>query len=199
MKTLFRIILVLSILKPLAVSAQYEDDYSFSKKKDIQLEEQKEEVKVNRTTPETSFGYLKSGFSVGTLMGENQQFVPAALGSRQYADEFYYGAEVSTHTADEIRTTLTKVQFGHHFLTWRHRIKPYVGGMFGYASVKDSSDQKRISSNGVTYGLDLGFSIVRSGPFSVNTGMTIQKVSHSKKDVEDSNFKDIYLMFGVNF
>jgi len=199
MNTFFKIVVLLSFLKPLVVSAQYDEDYSFSKKKDIQLEDKKEDVQVNRTTPETSFGYIKSGFSVGSLLGENQQFVPAALGTRQYADEFYYGAEISTHTADEIRTTLTKVQFGHHFLTWRHRVKPYVGGMFGYANVKDTSDQKRISTNGISYGLDLGFSIVRSGPFAVNTGITFQKVSHSKKDIQDSSFQDIYLMFGVNF
>lgn len=181
--------------------AQYDEyQYPRNNKKDPQLEYTLQPEEVNRTTPETTMAYIKSGFSVGSVGGENSQFTPAALGTRRYADEFYYGAELSTHSGnDKYKTTLMMVQFGHHFLTWRHRVKPYIGGMFGYATLKDGSDKDRGEGSGVAMGLDLGFQIYKVGPFVVNTGLNIYSMNYNKPETKNSNFQDIYLLFGVNF
>ncbi len=176
------------------------DRYEYTdKKKDPQLEYTLESPEVNRTTPESSFYYLKSGFSVGSVNGEPDDFTFGALGTRRYADEFYYGFEYSTHTnSSKLKTSMFNVQFGHHFLTWRHSVKPYIGGSFGYSTLEGKGSNE-YDAAGVAMGLDLGFQIYKSGPFRVNTGVNIHNVNFNKKEIKDSNFRDMYIMFGVGF
>lgn len=194
-------LLLLTFLLPFSAFGQYYEEYQYDKtKKDPQLEYSVKPEEVNRTTPESSFVYLKSGFSVGTVNEVNSQFTPAAIGTRRYADEFYYGAELSTHFgAEKMQTTIMNVQFGHHFLTWRHRVKPYIGGSFGYATLKDSDNKKRPEGSGIALGLDLGFQIYKVGPFTVNTGLNLHQIKYNKPETPNSNFQDIYFMFGVAF
>ena len=193
--------LLLCFISINAFAQQYQEyQYDNKPKKDAQLDYTTESPEVNRTTPESTLLYLKSGFSVGTVNGLNSQFTPAALGTRRYADEFYYGAEYSTHFgAEKMKTSLVNVQFGHHFLTWRHRVKPYIGGSFGYATQSDTSDKKRPSGSGIGLGLDLGFQIYKIGPFTMNTGINLHQIKYNKPETQNSNFQDIYFMFGVAF
>lgn len=185
----------------ISVHAQDYEYQSPRNKKDPQLEYTlPDRDSINRTTPEVSMYYLKSGFSVGSVNGENSEFTPGALGTRRYADEFYYGAELSTHYgAEKMQTSMVNIQFGHHFLTWRHRIKPYIGGSFGYAKLADTTDLKRPGGSGVALGLDLGFQLWKIGPFSVNSGLNMYQIMYNNKDAKNSSFQDIYFMFAFGF
>lgn len=196
-------LLIILISAPVFAQSGYYPEYQVdpNNKKDKQLEYTlPDRDSINRTTPEVSMYYLKSGFSVGTVNGENSQFNLGALGTRRYADEFYYGAEISTHFgAEQMQTTMMNINFGHHFLTWRHRIKPYIGGSFGYAKLADSSSLNRPGGSGVSMGLDLGFQVWKLGPFSINSGLNIYHIVYGNKETTSSDFHDMYLMFGFGF
>lgn len=198
------IIIFLSLVVSSTVFAQTDDwgrPIKNSDKKDPQLEYTlPDKDKVNRQTPESVMYYIKSGFSVGSAYDQNSQFTLGALGTRRYADEFYYGAELSTHFgAEKSNTLMTNITFGHHFLTWRHRIKPYIGGSFGYAKLSDTSDVGREEASGIAMGVDLGFTIWNMGIFSINSGLHIQHIMYGNKTVPNSNFQDLYMMFTVGF
>lgn len=196
-----KLIFLITFFSLPVLAQDYDYQYPRKEKKDPQLEYTlPDRNNVNRTTPEVSMYYLKSGYSVGSVLGENSQFTLGGLGTRRYADEFWYGAELSTHYgAEKMQTTLINVHFGHHFLTWRHRIKPYIGGSFGYAKLSDSSDLNRPEASGVALGLDLGFQMWKIGPFSLNSGVNIYQIMYGKKEVPNSSFQDIYFMFAFGF
>lgn len=200
MKTL--IIFLVSLVSLTAFAET--DDYGRPIKKnskDPQLEYSlPDKDSVNRQTPESSMYYIKSGFSVGSAYDLSSQFTLGGLGTRRYADEFYYGAEISTHYgAEQSNTLITNITFGHHFLTWRHRIKPYIGGNFGYAKLSDGSPMGRPGASGINMGIDIGFTIWTMGSFSINTGLNVQHVMYGNKAVPTSNFQDLYMMLGIGF
>jgi hypothetical protein len=200
MKTLLIILISILCLPAFAETDDYGRPIN-SNKKDPQLEYSlPDKDSVNRQTPESVMYYLKSGFSVGTAYDQSSQFTLGALGTRRYADEFYYGAEISTHFgAEQSNTFMTNIVFGHHFLTWRHRIKPYIGGSFGYAKLSDTSSLNRDGASGVAMGVDVGFTIWNMGAFSINSGLNIQHIMYGNKTVPASNFQDLYMMLSIGF
>lgn len=195
--------LIILFLFPFSALAQeYEYQYNPKKeKKDPQLEYQLPNAnEVNRTTPEVAMYYIRSGYSVGNINSEYSSFTPGGLGTRRYADEFYYGVDFSTHYgAEGMQAYMTSFQLGHHFLTLRHRIKPYIGFNFGYASLRDVDDKNRPSGNGVNLGLDFGFQVFKVGPFSTSTGLKFDHAIINNKDAANLNFYDLYFMFGFGF
>jgi hypothetical protein len=202
MKTLIILLMSFVSFTALAQTDDYGRPLKNSGGKDPQLEYTlPDKDNVNRRTPETAMYYLKTGFSVGSAYEQNSQFTLGGLGTRRYADEFYYGAELSTHYgAEQSNTLMTNITFGHHFLTWRHRIKPYIGGSFGYAKVSDSSSGlNRGAASGIAMGVDVGFTIWTMGAFSINSGLNIHHIMYGNKEVPNSNFQDLYMMLSVGF
>ena len=194
------LLIIITYFSSSAFAQGYE--YQYPKKvKDPQLEYQlPDKDSVNRTTPEVSMYYIRSGYSVGNIADEFSSFTPGGLGTRRYADEFYYGLDFSTHYGAEGRQAfMTSFQLGHHFLTLRHRIKPYIGVNFGYASLKDTENKNRPSGNGINLGLDFGFQVFKVGPFSTSTGFKFDHAILNNKEVSNLNFYDIYFMFGFGF
>lgn len=194
------ILLIITSILSFPAFAQYYQQYKFDSTDNKKKEEQSEPYQPPRTTPETVYYYLKSGYSVGAINDEASSYSFGAIGTRRYSDEFYYGTDFSSHFGNKkMRTTLIDVTFGYHLLTTNNRIKPYIGASFGYASQSDSSDKKRPEGNGIAVGLDIGFTIYQKGPFMVNSGFNYHSISYNKKETGNSNFQDIYMMFAVAF
>ena len=152
------------------------------------------------TTPETPYYYLRGGTSVGNLGEKQSSFVLGALGTRRYADEFFYGTEFSTHYgAEEYQTTLININMGYHFLVWKHRIKPYVAVNFGYGFIKDTTELSRPEGSGVNMGLDFGFDLFSLGLVKTFTGIKYDHLITNRQELKSSSFLDLYFGIGIRF
>ena len=191
MKHIFLIIVLLFTCQSFAQS-----------KDDKQLDFQVDPFDRTRShTPEYAKYYFRTGYSVGGVGAEKGNFVLGAVGVRRYADEFYYGLEyASRYGLDGLKINALTLNTGHHFLTLRHRIKPYVGGYFGYTTLSDSSETlQRPSANGVNVGLDVGFEIWSLGFLSINQGLRLDYSFLNKKEYNSVNFQELYLMVNFRF
>src|SRR5690606_12750990 len=78
-------------------------------------------------TPERAKYYYRSGYSVGNIGGEKGNFTLSSIGTRRYADEFYYGLDyTSRYGLEGLQSNSFSMTMGHHFLTLKHRVKPYI-------------------------------------------------------------------------
>ncbi len=185
--------LIITLLFPLSLMAQ-------SKNTDKELDFQVTPFKNFNQTPESARYYYRTGYSIGSIGNEKGNFNLSSLGTRRYADEFYYGIDYSyRYGLEGLSANTFSFAMGHHFLTLRHRIKPYIGGAFGYTSVTDKSELGRPKSNGINLGLDVGFEIWGFSFLSINQGIRLDYNFLNEKTYDTMNFQELYMMLNFRF
>lgn len=151
-------------------------------------------------TPEFGLYYYRTGFSVGSIGNEKGSFSLSAVGTRRYADDFYYGIEYATHYGLEgLQSSTFSGNMGLHLITLRHRIKPYFGGGFGYTSIVDKKSLGRPNANGISLNGEVGLEIFRFGFFSVFQGFKFHYNFLDKDVYGNSSFQELYLQFNLRF
>lgn len=158
---------------------------------------QPQETKKQLTTPELSFFYYRTGYSVGKVGDYQDSFKTNSIGHRRYADEFFYGFELTSHFADKIKNQSYNVSMGYHLLTLRHKIKPYGAVYFGMADVDDKKG--RGDGKGINLGLEVGARVWKHGIFSSDVGIRYDKGSLNNNAVSSYNHLDMFILFGFLF
>lgn len=189
----------LLMLPAFSAFALEEYQYPRTKNADPQLEYNlgQEKPEVNRTTPESSMFYLKTGYSVGTIGSTANSLVPTALGNRRFADDTYYGLEISSHYKSQQRLIMANFQIGHQFV-WRHRVKPYLGLMAGYARFNDKNAQA-LKGSGIGVGAEAGLELFKFSAFAVNAGYQFNYAFINNEQVKNIRLQTLYLMLGLKF
>ena len=169
--------------------------------KDKQLEFSLEEKPAPRNyTPEFALYYFRTGYSVGSIGKEKGNFTLGAIGTRRYADDFFYGLEYASHFGlDGLQSYTLGANMGIHLFTLRHRIKPYFGGGFGYTSITDKGDQGRPSANGISLNGEIGLEVWSSKFFTINQGLKMFYTFLNKEEYGSSSFQELYLQLNFRF